>query len=88
MESVTTFPDYFPWLAALVVDPAYRRQGIGEQLIGEIENLAKKLGYQEIYVGAGEKSGLSEITLENRGWKFLDQSDYFVDEVRIYKKTF
>ena len=33
MESVTTYPDYFPWLAGLLVAPAYRKQGVGEQLI-------------------------------------------------------
>ncbi len=86
MESVTTYPDYFPWLAGLLVVPAYRRQGIGEQLIVAIELLAKKLGYKEIYVGAGEKSGMSEITLDKRNWKFVDKSDYFVSEVTIYKK--
>ena len=86
MESVTTYPDYFPWLAGLLVAPAYRRQGIGEQLIVAIELLAKKLGYKEIYVGADEKSGMSEITLDKRNWKFVDKSDYFVSEVTIYKK--
>lgn len=32
MESVTTYPDYFPWLAGLLVALSFRRQGIGEQL--------------------------------------------------------
>ena len=87
MESVTTYPDYFPWLAGLLVDPAYRRQGIGENLIGEIENLARKLGYQELYVGTGEKSGMSEISLEDKGWQFIDKSDYFVGEASVYRKS-
>jgi GNAT superfamily N-acetyltransferase len=87
MESVTTYPDFFPWLAGLLVAPAYRRQGIGEQLITEIEKLAKQLGYKEIYVGTGEKSGMSEITLDRRSWKFIDKSDYFVSEASVYKKS-
>ena len=86
MESVTTYPDYFPWLAALLVAPAYRRQGIGEQLIAKIENLAKQLGYKEIFVGTGKKSGMSEVTLDKRDWKFIDKSDYFVSEASVYKK--
>ncbi len=28
-ESVTTFPDFYPWLAALIVGPEYRKKGIG-----------------------------------------------------------
>jgi len=86
MESVTIYPDYLPWLAGLLVAPAYRRQGIGEQLIVAIELLAKKLGYKEIYVGTGEKSGMSEITLDKRNWKFIDKGDYFVSEATVYKK--
>ncbi len=86
MESVTSYPDYFPWLAGLLVAPEYRRQGIGEQLIAKIEKLAKQLGYKEIFVGTGEKSGMSEITLDKRDWKFIDKSDYFVSEASIYKK--
>ncbi len=86
MESVTSYPDYFPWLAGLLVAPEYRRQGIGEQLIAKIEKLAKQLGYKEIFVGTGEKSGMSEITLDKRDWKFIDRSDYFVSEASIYKK--
>ncbi len=87
MESVTTYPDYFPWLAGLLVAPEYRRQGIGEQLIVAIESLARELGYKEIYVGTGEKSGMSEITLDKRNWKFIDKSDYFVSEASVYKKS-
>jgi len=86
MESVTSYPDYFPWLAGLLVPPEYRRQGIGEKLIAKIEGLAKQLGYNEIYVGTGEKSGMSEITLDKRNWKFIDKSDYFVSEASVYKK--
>ncbi|MES9989737.1 MAG: GNAT family N-acetyltransferase [Candidatus Thiodiazotropha endolucinida] len=86
MESVTTYQDYSPWLAALVVAPAYRNRGIGEQLIIKIEQLAKTLGYREIYVGTGKSSGMSEATLKKRGWKFLDKSDYFVSEVCVHVK--
>ncbi|MEW8314972.1 MAG: GNAT family N-acetyltransferase [Candidatus Thiodiazotropha endolucinida] len=84
--SVTTFQEYTPWLAALVVDNAYRNQGIGEQLVIRIEQLAKDLGYPEIYVGTGEKSGMSECLLERREWRFLDKSDFFISEARVYRK--
>ncbi len=86
MESVMTYPDYFPWLAGLLVAPAYRRQGIGEQLVAAIETLAKQLGFKEIYVGTGEKSGMSEVTLDKRHWKFIHKSDYFVSQASIYRK--
>ncbi len=86
-ESVTTYPDLSPWLAALLVAPAYRNRGIGEQLIAAIEKLATQLGYNEIYVGTGEKSGMSESTLHKRSWEFVDKSDYYVSEASIYRKS-
>ncbi len=86
MASVISYPNYFPWLAGLIVVPEYRRQGIGEQLIAKIENLARQFGYKEIFVGTGENSGMSEITLDKRGWKFIDKSDYFISEASVYKK--
>lgn len=86
MESVTTFPNFHPWLAALLVAPEYRKKGIGEQLVIFVEALAKERGFKEIYVGTGEKSGMSEVALINRGWIFLDKSEYYVSEARIYKK--
>ena len=86
-ESVTSYPDYSPWLAALIVAPEYRKRGIGELLIKNIEELAKKLDYEELYVGTGEKSGVSDAMLIKRNWKFIDKSEYFVSEVSIFSKT-
>ena len=39
-----------PWLGSLVVDPAYRRQKIGETLIDKINSLAKSFGHETIYL--------------------------------------
>jgi GNAT superfamily N-acetyltransferase len=87
-ESLTTYPDLSPWLVALVVAPEYRKIGIGEHLVAAIEALAKKLCYRAIYVGTGEKSGMSVTTLQKRNWEFIDKSDYFVSEVSAYRKSF
>ncbi|MES9994301.1 MAG: GNAT family N-acetyltransferase [Candidatus Thiodiazotropha sp.] len=84
--SVSNFEEYSPWLAALVVAESYRGRGIGEQLVISVEALAKRLGYGQIYVGTGEKSGLSESLLQRRNWRFVDKSAYFVSEVRVYAK--
>lgn len=86
MDSVSIYPEYFPWLAALLVAPAYQRHGIGVRLITAIEELAVQHGYPEIYVGAGEASGLSETALAERGWEFVEQRDYFVSAVKIFRK--
>ena len=87
MESVTTYPDFYPWLAALLVVPDYRNTGIGEKLIASIEALAKRLGYIKIYVGTGEKSGMSIATLNKRNWKYVNKNIYFAYETSIYMKS-
>jgi len=87
-QSVTVYPDLSPWLAALVVAPEFRKSGIGAKLIAEIERLANTLGYVEIYVGVGEKSGLSEDILVENNWKFISEKAYYTSKVRVFRKTF
>lgn len=54
-----------PWLGALVVEPARRRQGIGGALIEAGQNLARELGFSEVYATTDAAAGL----LMERGWK-------------------
>jgi GNAT superfamily N-acetyltransferase len=86
-ESVSTHKHLTPWLAALLVAPAFRRRGIGEQLIAAIEEKAGQLGYKLIYVGTGEGSGTPESSLRKRGWEFVEKQPYFVSDVLIFQKT-
>lgn len=41
-----------PWLGSLVVDPAYQKRGIGNQLIDATKNKAKDLGFSKLYLFA------------------------------------
>lgn len=45
------FPDLKPWLAALLVSPKFRNQGIGSSLVKECVQYAKELGVSEFYLG-------------------------------------
>lgn len=80
--SITTHPHLSPWLAALLVPPEYRRQGIGLQLIAAVEKTARRLGFDCIYAG----TNTAESLLVRRGWEFLERSPYFVSDVSIYSK--
>ncbi len=44
-------PDLRPWLAALVVLPEHRRQGIGSRLVRELAAHARRLGEAELFLG-------------------------------------
>lgn len=86
MESVSTHKHLTPWLGALLVKPEYRRRGIAELLIKEIENKAKDFGFHIIYVGTGKGSGTPQSALLKRGWEFVEKSSYYISEVQIFKK--
>ncbi len=43
-------PDIGPWLGSVYVDPHARCQGIGSRLVREIQNKARELGYESIYL--------------------------------------
>ncbi len=86
-ESVTTHRHLTPWLAALLVAPAFRRRGVGEQLIAAVEDRARQLGFDCLYVGTGEGSGTPESVLRKRGWELVERGPYFVSEVTIRRKA-
>ncbi|WP_119309881.1 GNAT family N-acetyltransferase [Cohaesibacter haloalkalitolerans] len=44
------FPDLGPWLASLIVAPAYRGQGLARRLVAETENLAREFGEEGLFV--------------------------------------
>ncbi len=85
-ESVTTFRHLSPWLAGLLVLPRFRHLGAAAALIDRVVQLARAQGYHEMFVGAGEHSGLSDDLLLETGWVELERGDYFVSEVIVYKK--
>ena len=45
-------PDYAPWIAALWVEPEFRRQGIAAQLIARSREYVAKLGHDTCYLCA------------------------------------
>lgn len=49
-------PDCTPWLGSLIVDPAFRQKGIGEQLIDVVKQQAKLLCHTRLYLLAFDPS--------------------------------
>lgn len=45
-------PDLGPWIGDLVVDPKYRKQGIGKMLVDATKNKASELGFRKLYLFA------------------------------------
>ncbi len=63
-ESLGSEYGFTPWAAAMVVQPAYRRRGVGNALIEAIENLGKRLGFDALYASTDSASGI----LLKRNW--------------------
>ena len=90
--SVTTHPDFTPWIAALLVSSEHRGRGVGARLVQEIEALAAGLGFKELYVGASapdsdeRRGGDPQFYLE-RGWELIDTVPYFVGDAAILRRS-
>ncbi|HTV70295.1 MAG TPA: GNAT family N-acetyltransferase [Rhizobiaceae bacterium] len=58
-----------PWLAGLVVAPAFRRRGIGAQLVEAVEKHARRVGCSELYLYTDEV----EPFYAKLGWETADR---------------
>ena len=63
------WPDLTPWLGSLVVDLQHRKKGVGTHLIRAIQEKAKSLGYNALYLFT-LKLMLPAYYI-HRGWTFI-----------------
>ena len=90
--SLTTHPHLTPWLAALLVAPEVRGEGVGNRLLAAIEGYARSLGFRELFVGtsvpdADERRGGDPQFYLSRGWQLLETTPYFVGHAAVLRKT-
>ncbi|MFD2648555.1 GNAT family N-acetyltransferase [Devosia albogilva] len=57
-----------PWIGGLVVDPRWRRRGVGLLLLQRARHEAKRLGYTRVYALTAEAMALFEAA----GWRHVD----------------
>jgi N-acetylglutamate synthase-like GNAT family acetyltransferase len=72
-----------PWLAAVFVDPAYRRQGIGRRLCREVEARARRLEFEKLHLFTPDR----ERFYERMGWSTVERDVYRGQDVAIMEKT-
>lgn len=70
-----------PWLAAVLVDGARRRQGIGTALVEAIEKEATRLGFASIYTSTDTAIGI----LERRGWQDFSATTSLRGPLTVYR---
>jgi GNAT superfamily N-acetyltransferase len=76
--------DLTPWLAAVYVVPEFRGQGIGSQLVREIEAVAIRLQLERLYLFTPDQ----EAFYARLGWSVLETIDYRQHANVIMTKSF
>ena len=67
-------PDLGPWIADLVIDPKYQKQGIGKMLISTTITKAKELGFEKLYLFTFDPS-ITEY-YGRLGWKKIGMDEF------------
>ena len=74
--------DLSPWLAAVFVDESKRNLGIGSMLVQRIEELARSLGIDKLYLFTPDKCSF----YKRQGWGYLEEADYLGQRETIMTK--
>ena len=64
--------DLTPSVVGLLVGPEYRRRGIATELLKATEDLARKLGYRQLYVSTTVLRSL----LDRLGWRAMHEVQF------------
>lgn len=75
-------PRRTPWLAAVIVAPAYRRRGIASMLVRHLEQLAFAAGYVALYLYTPDRQRL----YARLGWRAVEEADYRGQRVTIMRR--
>lgn len=78
-------PDLMPWLGSLTVDPDFQNQGIGKQLIDATRALAKKLGFNKLFLFAFDPT--IPDYYQKLGWEAIGMDHYANHPVTVMACT-
>lgn len=82
-DSIASHAHLSPWAAAGLVDPSMRGRGIGQLLLGALEQQACELGFHRIYCATGTAQSL----LQRRGWRLLENASHEGERLGVYAKA-
>jgi GNAT superfamily N-acetyltransferase len=72
-----------PWLAAILVAPMRRGEGIGTALVAAIEKAAAAAGYPDIYTSTNTAAGI----MSRRGWSAIGETETLRGSAQIFRKV-
>lgn len=78
-------PDLGPWLADVVVDPKYQKQGIGKMLVDVAVRQAKERGFKKLYLFAFDPT-IPEY-YKRLGWKKIGMDEFKSHPVTVMERA-
>ena len=72
-----------PWLASVYVPPDHRRKGVASVLVGAVEDAARRIGYDRLYLFTTSAASL----YAGLGWRALELCDYRGEHVQVMDKS-
>lgn len=72
-----------PWLASVYVPPEHRRKGIASALVRAVEDAARRIGYERLYLFTSTAPSLYAAL----GWRALEQREYRGEHIRVMDKA-
>src|SRR5690606_27378243 len=72
-----------PWLASVYVPPAHRKKGIASLLVRTVEDAARRIGYDRLYLFTSTAPSL----YAGMGWMALEQRDYRGEHIQVMEKA-
>ena len=72
-----------PWLASVYVPVEHRKKGIASALVGTVEDAARRIGYDRLYLFTTSAASL----YAGLGWRALEQRDYRGEHIQVMDKA-
>jgi GNAT superfamily N-acetyltransferase len=72
-----------PWLASVFVPAEHRKKGIASALVGAVEDAARRIGYDRLYLFTSTAPSL----YAGLGWRVLEQRDYRGEHIQVMDKS-
>ena len=75
--------EWSPWISGVFVLPQHRRKGVGGLLVGRLEQVARNLGFERLYLYTFDKEGF----YSNLFWTKVKEEFYLNSNVVVMTKN-
>mgnify|MGYP003351832127 FL=1 len=81
-DDVEEFREFKPWVAAFIVDPERRGEGIGSEMLASIEDKAREFGIRQLYLWTEDQKNF----YIKRGYSLVTHRDYPAKSIDVLRK--